>query len=59
MHALVSHGHGHLFRAWPRPGVRDDAKRRLLAAAAARLGGAGGDVEEARLQVRPGGRAVA
>jgi hypothetical protein len=50
--ALVSHGHSHLFRSWPRPGIGDDAKRRLLAAAAARLAGEGGELEEARLQVR-------
>jgi hypothetical protein len=51
--ALVNNGHAHLFRAWPKPGVRDDAKRRLLTAAAAQMGavGTGGGVEDARLQV--------
>ncbi|KAF8063007.1 dapb1 [Scenedesmus sp. PABB004] len=48
---LVAHGQGHLFKAWPKPGVNDAAKRRLLAAAASYLEGSGASLEDARLQV--------
>jgi hypothetical protein len=51
---LVVSGQAHLFKAWPRPGVRDEQKRRLLRAVADHLGASGGDLEAARLQV--GGR---
>ncbi|KAF6261714.1 hypothetical protein COO60DRAFT_1699654 [Scenedesmus sp. NREL 46B-D3] len=48
---LISHGQQHPFKAWPKPGVNDDAKRRLLAVAASYLQGAGDALEEARLGV--------
>eukprot|EP00878_Enallax_costatus_P040051 GHUV01046027.1.p1 GENE.GHUV01046027.1~~GHUV01046027.1.p1 ORF type:complete len:126 (+),score=36.03 GHUV01046027.1:348-725(+) len=49
--SLISHGHDHVFKAWPKAGVNDDAKRRLLTAAATYLSGAGGSLEAERLSV--------
>lgn len=47
--SLISNGQGYIFKAWPKPGVNDDAKRRLLTAAAAHMQGAGEAVEKERL----------
>lgn len=51
--SLITHGHGHLFQAWPKRGVNDGAKRRLIAAARSFMEGAGADpaLEAARLDV--------
>jgi len=43
--ALAAAGKGHVFRAWPPPGVNDGAKRAVLAAAGAALEGAAGGAE--------------
>lgn len=49
--ALVASGQGYLFRGWPAPGVKDHEKKRLLAAAAERLGQIAPAVESERLAV--------
>ncbi|WIA19863.1 hypothetical protein OEZ85_005766 [Tetradesmus obliquus] len=49
--SLISHGQQHVFKAWPKRGVNDDAKRRLLTVAASYLQGAGSGLEDARLSV--------
>eukprot|EP00879_Flechtneria_rotunda_P033164 GHRR01036705.1.p1 GENE.GHRR01036705.1~~GHRR01036705.1.p1 ORF type:complete len:506 (+),score=173.15 GHRR01036705.1:386-1903(+) len=49
--SLITHGQGHIFKAWPQPGINDAAKRRLLAAAARHLSGAAEGLEEERLSV--------
>lgn len=49
--SLISNGQGYIFKAWPKPGVNDDAKRRLLTAAAAYMDGAGDAIEKERLSV--------
>ncbi|MEW5311304.1 MAG: hypothetical protein WDW38_003032 [Sanguina aurantia] len=49
--ALIANGQSHLFSSWPRPGVRDDVKRRQLHAISAHVSGtsAAPGVETARL----------
>ncbi|CAL8468613.1 g8153 [Coccomyxa elongata] len=48
---LLSLGQGHVFSAWPPPGINDRQKKVLLHRAAAYLHTAGQDLEPARLQV--------
>ncbi|PSC70317.1 Protease 2 [Micractinium conductrix] len=54
LHSLAGNS-PHLLRHWPRPGVRDAAKRALVAKAAA--GAPSGDVEAARLELLEAPRA--
>lgn len=48
---LASQGQGHLFRAWPRPGLADAAKRKLVSRAARYVAAAGAALEDERLAV--------
>lgn len=49
--ALIHSGHGHLFKSWPPPGVRDAEKRALLAAMSGGVEGLVPAMEQQRLAV--------